>query len=215
MGQVFDLHVHTERHSECSRINPAQLVRRATHAGLDGLVITEHHYQWSADELAELAYEADAPGFVLLAGFEYTSICGDILVYGLHACQVSTFEPFMEPGEALEAFREQGAACVAAHPTRAGMGFDTDIRHLPFDAIEVQSVNLLPHEQSLALNLAKSLGLRPMAASDAHRLGDIGAYRTELEVPVQNMAHLQEALRRGRFRISAPGGHPTPRRERV
>jgi len=215
MAQVFDLHVHTERHSECSRIEPAHLVRLAVRAGLDGLVITEHHYQWSPDELRELAREADAPGFVLLAGFEYTSTCGDILVYGLHACQVSTFEPFMDPGEALAAFQAHGAACVAAHPTRAGMGFDTRIRDLAFDAIEVQSVNMLPHEQSLALNLAQSLGLRPMAASDAHRLADVGAYRIELEVPVQTMAHLQEALRHGKFHITAAGERHPLRIERV
>ena len=54
MGLIIDLHLHTRRHSACSIIDESRLIDRAVKAGLDGLVITEHHYQWTPEELAAL-----------------------------------------------------------------------------------------------------------------------------------------------------------------
>ena len=51
----IDHHLHTARHSPDSVIDPIQLVSRASSIGLDGLVITEHDFQWEAEELEELA----------------------------------------------------------------------------------------------------------------------------------------------------------------
>ena len=51
----FDHHLHTSRHSPDSVIDPLVLIERARAAGLDGVVITEHDYQWEAGELADLA----------------------------------------------------------------------------------------------------------------------------------------------------------------
>ena len=51
----FDHHMHTTRHSPDSEIDPLLLIERAREIGLDGVVITEHDYQWEADELSELA----------------------------------------------------------------------------------------------------------------------------------------------------------------
>ncbi len=51
----FDHHLHTARHSPDSVIDPLDLVESAREIGLDGLVITEHDYQWDDEELAELA----------------------------------------------------------------------------------------------------------------------------------------------------------------
>jgi hypothetical protein len=47
MGLIVDVHLHTRRYSRCSRIEPGALIDRAVRAGLDGVVITEHHHQWS------------------------------------------------------------------------------------------------------------------------------------------------------------------------
>ena len=54
----FDHHMHTRRHSPDSEIDPLLLIERAREIGLDGVVITEHDYQWEADELADLAARA-------------------------------------------------------------------------------------------------------------------------------------------------------------
>ena len=201
MGISIDLHVHTRRHSGCSQIDPEQLIEQAVTAGLDGLVITEHHYQWPQEELDDLLDRANAPGFILLAGFEYGSACGDLLFYGLEPNDTEAFEPGLEPDEAMRIAKELGAACIAAHPTRSGMGFDERIARLGVDAMEVRSSNLQNHEQRLAERLAESISVRPIAASDAHLLRNVGLYMTEFVDPLRTMDELREALIRGRFQL--------------
>ena len=51
----FDHHMHTKDIRPTARSTRWLLIERAREIGLDGLVITEHDYQWEADELAELA----------------------------------------------------------------------------------------------------------------------------------------------------------------
>lgn len=200
MGLLFDLHLHTRRHSACSAIDESLLIDRAVKMGLDGLVITEHHYQWSREELDALVAASKHPGFVLLAGFEYSSSHGDILIYGLEPEAVAAFVPGRPPEVMLAQAKSMGAACIAAHPTRAAIPFDERILDMPFDALEVKSVNLAPHEQRLARKLADDLGRRVTTSSDAHRLEDVGAYATEFLTPIQTMEDLRNSLGHGTFR---------------
>lgn len=204
MALLLDTHLHTKRHSACSRIDEARLIAQAAGVGLDGLVITEHHYQWSDEELRELTDASDTPGFVVLAGFEYTSSCGDILIYGLTPEQVDEFKPGGDPDAALGRAHDLGAVCIAAHPTRAGLGFDQRLANMPFDGLEIASVNLQSHEQRLAQKLAVALNLRPTCASDAHRIEDVGRYAMEFDAVIHCMADFCRAIRAGRFRPAAP-----------
>ena len=199
MGLRFYIHLHTSRYSRCSRMEATRLVKRAVRAGLHGVVITEHHKIWPQHELDQLLAEAEEPGFVLLAGFEYTSSQGDILIYGLEPGQEAEFIPGQPPEDAMERVERLGAAAIAAHPTRAGMGFDERIATLPLQAMEVRSVNLKDHEQRLAIKLAKNVELPPVTCSDAHRIEDVGAYATAFLDPIQSVADLCAALKAGRF----------------
>lgn len=201
MGLRLDIHLHTKRHSQCSQVDEKRLIAQALAKGLDGLVITDHHYQWTKDELAQLLEESGCPGFILLAGFEYTSARGDILIYGLEPEAVCDFAPFQEPKAVIDEVHQRGGVCVAAHPTRAGLGFDLGIRNLPLDAIEVASLNLKSHEQRLALRLAENLKLSPIAASDAHDLLGVGAYATEFDAVIRSVSDLRNCIKHGTFRI--------------
>jgi len=202
LGLLIDLHVHTNRYSQCSVIPPERLIDQAVNAGLDGLVITEHHVQWSLDELEELRQASRHPGFLLLGAFEYTSRKGDLLIYGLEAHQVSQFEPCWPPEQAVELATQLGGVCIAAHPTRAGLGFDMGISALSLAALEVCSVNLQPHERRLAAKLAEAIGARPVACSDAHNLQDVGRFATEFDMVIHNVSDLRTALTHGRFRVA-------------
>jgi len=201
MGLQIDLHVHTSRYSPCSRLDPGRLISQAVKVGLDGVVITEHHHQWSQEELDTLVSRSDAPWFLLLSGFEYSSTKGDMLVYGLDPRHTASFQPGWTPRRALEHAQGLGAACIAAHPTRRGFGFHEDLLSLPFSAIEVCSVNLELHEQRLAARLAHDLGIPPIAASDAHVLRDLGRHSTEFLDPIRSHLELHDALIHGRFRV--------------
>ena len=164
------------------------------------MVITEHHYQWTEEELAELKEKADVPGFVLLAGFEYSSEKGDILVYGLEPEAAHSLMPGRDPILALQHFQEMGGACIAAHPTHAAIPFDDRILQMSFEALEVQSTNLKGNEQRLAVRLAENLKKPVVACSDAHRIEDVGAYATAFEDPIYSRSDLLAALKSGRFR---------------
>ena len=204
MSMLLDIHLHTQRHSPCSYIDEFELIRKAIQAGLHGMVITDHHYQWSGEELEGLLRVSGAPGFLLLAGFEYTSARGDMLVYGLKPEHARQFELGEDPERVVDRIHALGGVCVAAHPTRAGLGYDERIAHMALDGIEVASVNLSGREQEMARGLADTLGLRPTASSDAHRLYDVGAYCTEFDGAIQDMADFCEAIREGRFRPGIP-----------
>src|SRR5258708_9364941 len=78
---IFDHHIHTLKHSPDSQIDPFHLVKRAREVGLDGVVITEHDYQWESEELAELA--ARAAPLLVFSGAEISAREGHFLVYGL------------------------------------------------------------------------------------------------------------------------------------
>ncbi|MCP4644861.1 MAG: PHP domain-containing protein [bacterium] len=203
MGLFIDLHVHTSRYSTCSRLDPCRLIDHAVKAGLSGVVITEHHRQWKGRELAELVEESKHTGFVLLSGFEYASSQGDLLVYGLDDAAVAAFEPGWAPEKAAEHVIAAGGVCVAAHPTRHGLGFDERLFSLPVAAVEACSVNMQPHEQQLAWKLSEGAGIPAVAASDAHRLADVGRWGTEFLDDIRDMAGLQDALSHGRFRSTA------------
>ena len=200
MSLRIDIHMHTSRYSRCSKMDASKLVRAAVAAGLDGVVITEHHHIWEPEELDALRREAGESNFLLMAGFEYTSSQGDVLIYGLPRDHVEDFVPGHAPEKAIARAKELGAACVAAHPTREGMSFDERIFDMPLDAVEVRSVNLEDHEQRLAAILAKNAELPPITCSDAHRIEDVGAYATEFLDPLTSIKDLKEALGNGRFR---------------
>jgi predicted metal-dependent phosphoesterase TrpH len=201
MAFRIDLHMHTRRHSVCSAIDPHRVIEKALEAGLDAIVITEHHYQWPQEELDELVEAAGTPELCVMAGFEYTSSKGDVLIYGLEPRHATLFRPGGPPEDAVARARDLGGACIAAHPTRAGMDFDERIYSMPFAGIEICSMNLKPHERELARQMAEHACVPPTASSDAHRIEDLGRFATLFDTPIGSTFELKDALNHGRFRV--------------
>src|SRR5437899_2775011 len=115
----FDLHMHTTKHSPDSHMDPLAMVRRAREIGLDGVVITEHDWLWTEEELQEL--RAADPELVILAGVEVSCREGHFLAYGVT-------NPFAVPrGMGVAALcrevHRQGGVVVGAHPFRWGQKF--------------------------------------------------------------------------------------------
>jgi predicted metal-dependent phosphoesterase TrpH len=189
----FDHHLHTSRHSPDSIISPEALVERARAVGLDGVVITEHDYQWTADELAQLS--ARAGGLKVFAGAEVSAVEGHFLVYGLPDLDEAPCG--IRLGELLEVVRRHGAAIVAAHPFRWGQDFASLVaEHGPaFDALELVSNNVTSETRE---KTAELLAVHPMGAtgsSDAHEPGVVGCYYTEFPGPIETLADFIAALR--------------------
>jgi predicted metal-dependent phosphoesterase TrpH len=190
----IDHHIHTSRYSPDSVIAPDVLVARARAVGLDGVVITEHDWQWDPDELADLAGRAE--GLVVLSGVEVSTLEGHFLVYGLPDLdEVPVGIPL---ADLLEVVRGHEAAIVAAHPFR----WDQDFRgivaqHGPaFDALELVSNNVTPQTRRRTEELLQAQPMGATGSSDAHVPEAIGCYFTEFPDPISTMADFVAALRR-------------------
>ena len=72
---IVETHCHTSEHSRCSHVAAVDLVRRACEAGIQTIVLTDHHYQWSEEELADLRRRAQLPEICrILAGQEVDDV---------------------------------------------------------------------------------------------------------------------------------------------
>ncbi len=113
---LLEMHAHTSEHSPCSRVSAVELVRQVFDKGLQGVIVTDHHYLWSKEELLDLRRRAAVPGhFLILSGQEVrTPELGDVLVYGATES--------LAKGTRLSDIRQRfpDAAIVWAHAYRNG-----------------------------------------------------------------------------------------------
>ena len=173
----IDHHIHTAIHSPDSVLDPLELIASAKEANLDGVVITEHDYQWEADELAALS--ARAGGLLVLSGVEVSTRQGHFLVYGLP--DLSEVPPGLSISELVKVVKRHDAAIVAAHPFRWGQDFLAILQEVGpvFDALELVSNNVEPDCRLEVEKTAKahpSMGLT--GSSDAHEARFVGCYHS-------------------------------------
>jgi predicted metal-dependent phosphoesterase TrpH len=184
------MHAHTREHSSCSRIGAVELVRGVIAKGLDGLLLTDHHYLWPQEEIEELRRAAGAPdSFLLSSGQEVTtSDAGDVLVYGAHTS--------MRQGLPLSELRRScpGSALVWAHPWRWRKRPTTaELFNPDLDAIEVLNSNHSFLQNRRALREWSRWGFVATGGTDVH--GRIaGTYPTIFEDTVKTLADVVEAI---------------------
>jgi predicted metal-dependent phosphoesterase TrpH len=197
----IDHHLHTSRHSPDSAIAPEVLIERARATGLDGVVITEHDYQWGRDELAEL--QAEAGNLLVLSGAEISALEGHFLVYGLP--DLDQVAPGIEVADLLALVRSHDAAIVAAHPFRWGQDFRAIVEQhgAAFDGLELISNNVSAETRGLAEALLADYPMGTTGSSDAHEPEVVGRFYTEFSTPVRSMADFVRGLRE---RSGRPGG---------
>ncbi|MFA7114561.1 MAG: PHP domain-containing protein, partial [Candidatus Omnitrophota bacterium] len=142
---LLELHSHTSRYSKCSVCTPEDLVRRIMEKGLQGLVITEHHYLWTDDEIRQLKRDAGVgEHFLIMAGQEVDTDIGHVVVYGAK----ETIPERIKLTELREKFPD--AALLWAHPFRKGRL--PEIRQLldeNINAVEIISSNHTVQESCL------------------------------------------------------------------
>jgi predicted metal-dependent phosphoesterase TrpH len=192
----FDLHMHTSRHSPDSVMDPLTLVMRAREIGLEGVVITEHDWLWTEEELDEL--RAAANGLVVLAGIEVSAYEGHFLVYGVR-------DPFAVPrgipvAVLCREVHRQGGAVVAAHPFRWGQPFDEILRESQpdLDGLELMTSNMDDECRARAAEVHHEYSLAGIGSSDAHRTEVLGVCYTDFDATIRNMPDLVQAIRERR-----------------
>jgi len=201
MSFAVDLHTHTRHGSNCSYMEPRELVRRAQEVGLDAVCVTEHNVPW---EDAALAALTDDSPLRLFGGVEMSTEAGDVLVYGVG-------------GSALEArliadlrrlVDSLGGAMIAAHPFRrysvAGVPMDAEeASHSPVlrwvDAAEVFNGLATRLEVELAQEVLSRIGLPGVAGSDSHTPHTLGSCYTVFERPLATVDDLVKEVKASRF----------------
>src|SRR5437870_1169016 len=165
----FDLHMHTTRHSPDSDMDPLALVRRARQLGLNGVVITEHDWLWTENELDEL--RSAAPHLLVFAGVEVSALEGHFLAYGVK-------NPFGLPrgigvADLCREVHRQGGAVVAAHPFRWGQPFDASLREQQpdLDGLELMTDHMDPECRQRAAETLRQRRLAGLGCRAAHHGG--------------------------------------------
>jgi predicted metal-dependent phosphoesterase TrpH len=194
----FDHHLHTSRHSPDSEIDPLELVEHAREIGLDGIVITEHDYQWEPGELVDLAGRA-AP-LRVFSGAEISAREGHFLVYGLP--DLDEIPPGVDLAELLRVVRGHDGAIVAAHPFRWDQPFKAIVAEhgAVFDALELVSKNITRETRSQTEALLRAHPMGATGSSDAHEIRNVGCYFTEFDRPIESIRDFVAALRERRGR---------------
>jgi predicted metal-dependent phosphoesterase TrpH len=212
MAVFFDLHMHTSRHSPDSVINPFSLMHRARELKLDGIVITEHDFLWTEDELREL--RAAVPSVKVFGGVEVSAKEGHFLCYGVT-------DPTKAPmgigvADLCQEVHRQGGAVVAAHPFRWNQPFQEilDGQNPDLDGLEVMSGNMDVDCRRQADQIWRDRKWSGLGNSDAHVEDKVGTCYTEFAEPIRDLRDLIDALR-GRAttphdRVLEAGVEPVP-----
>jgi hypothetical protein len=193
---LLELHCHSSAHSTCSSASPLDLIRQARSKSLQGLILTEHHYLWTDDELRALRKEAEVEEhFLILAGQEVATDIGHVLVYGA---------PESIAGEvAVERLRARhpDAALVLAHPYRDGREPASEgLLNPVLDGVEIFSANHTVRENCRGLRDWHRLKFTALGGTDTHSRSAVECYPTQFDHPVRTIQEATAEIRAGRCR---------------
>ena len=194
---ILEMHCHTAEHSACSTVSAAGVVQHNFDIGLQGTVLTDHHYLWPPEEIGELRRKLKVPDYyVILSGQEVaTPELGDVLVYGAGVS--------VESGTSVEDIRKKfpDAAIIWAHPYRHENIPPRDkLFHPLIDGIEIFSSNHTVTESSRGLRDWHNLKFTAIAGTDTHALSYAGLYPTTFDHPISTISELAREIRAGRCR---------------
>ena len=194
---LIEMHCHTSEHSPCSAVKARDLLDQVYAKGLQGMVLTDHHYLWPDHEIRALRANAGVPDhFLLLSGQEVsTGDVGDVLVYGA--------EVALPKGTLLSdiRLRHPHAALVLAHPYRGGKKPGEErLMNSSLDAVEIFSSNHSVAENARGLQDWHHMRFTAVAGTDTHGMSYAGAYPTLFDHPIESIAELAGELRKGRCR---------------
>lgn len=214
LPSIFDLHVHTNRGSADSGLDPEDMFEEAKRIGLTGIMVAEHE-GWAKYDFEKFS---DSHDLVLIRGLEVYTPLGHVIAIGLEK-QVTGFHGGIEQVELLrKEIDDVGGFLILAHPFR--FFFDLqgvysqnilfrDTQNFPdtaeeaskhpvfplMDSIEVVNGGNIDTENRFAQEVAEVLGISGTGGSDAHSLQGLGKGSTYFDEDIRNEYDLIEALR--------------------
>lgn len=193
---LVEMHAHTTRHSACSHIDPVEVIHQAVRKGLQGIILTEHHYLWTDDEIALLRRQSGAEEhFVILAAQEVDTDIGHVLVYGAD----QSIEVKIRLDELRSLYPD--AALVWAHPLRSGrIPDEKKLMDTRLDAVEIFSSNHTQMENYHGLRLWHRYKFTAISGSDTHAVETAGILPSQFDHPVLTVDDVAKEIKAGRCR---------------
>ncbi len=187
----IDTHVHTLETSSCARIEASETVRLYKESGYQGIIITDHYYDFYFSNLMESSWErkidqylrgyyhareeGSKRGLKVFLGLEirFTENPNDYLVYGITEQFLKEHKELYALGlkEFKKLIEKENNLIIQAHPYRKNM-----IVAAPQDIHGVEVFNGNPRHNShneLALAFAKEHSLLMSSGSDFHQMEDL------------------------------------------
>lgn len=195
---LIDLHCHTLPRSQCSGLQPDELIELSRARGLDGICLVEHDAFWPEEQLAELRAKT---GFLVLGGIEFTTDMGHVLAFGLSEGSST----FATAASVFAAAQREGALLFLAHPARDGYLRVTRQTVEFFESVEAVNGSDTRLQNMAAAGLARGFRLPGIGGSDAHSAAEVGRAATRFATNVTDAASLLAALRSGAYEAVALG----------
>lgn len=194
----IDLHVHTLGSDGWG--TPANIVRYAKAAKLDGVCLTDHHKTYTAESL-DVARALRAAGLLAFHGCEYSTAWGHLLVFGVNV-ELYQWGHYPDPRIVIRDVRAAGGVCIPSHPyVGYKRRFGDRVKSLKGIAgIEVangQAALRDSRQNKRAVDAAKLCKLISFGGSDAHDPALIGVCYTQFDAVIQTERDLIKAMKAG------------------
>jgi predicted metal-dependent phosphoesterase TrpH len=203
----MDLHIHTNRYSGCSNIDPVDALVKAAEVGLDAIALTEHGIRWSDDSIEELIKKSGVRNLIVFPGQEVAcysatgAFQGEFLVYGYPDSLGSnkSIEKIISMVHSLN------GVVIAAHPFKKDdkstgfYGSGHKVADYDIDGLEVEHPSYNDEERTLAAQLVAKKKVAGIGCSDAHNVRSIGICRTIFKNQVKDVASLCIEIRECRL----------------
>ncbi len=199
----FDLHAHTTA-SHDGTASALEMAEAAKARGLDGIAITDHD---AAMDSAAASSISEKTGMIVIPGIEVTTAEGHFVI-------LAPRRPYPRGIRLMDAARAavaDGSVPFIPHPTDPlshGVG-EVAVRQSVGLRLPLESLNASTADKynRTAAELADSLSLPKLAASDAHIPKAVGDAYTIVEASGRSLGESLEAIRAGR---TSPRGGRTP-----
>lgn len=172
----IDLHIHSKYSGDC-KMEPADILKIAEKAGLDGVAITDHDTVKGGLEASKIKSDIE-----VIVGAEIRTKRGEVIGYFLNE-EIEKRELF----EVIDAIKDQGGVVCIPHPYDPLRIYNlkpkSDVLKVT-DCIEVLNARCaIGAFNNKAKRLAEENDLAMTAGSDAHTPSEIGAAGVVVDSP--------------------------------
>lgn len=201
----IDLHLHIKRNSRCAKMEIPDAVQTLTNHNITGFSLFDHYYFTKDKDIQQI--KDINPLLTVFKGTEI-NIRGqkgkneDFVIISDVEPPTSTMtkREFILSDFLIYLKDNPDTIVILAHPFRRHDFVDFDFS-FPLDCIEIRSTHINDINKDKILDFAFQHGIGLIVNSDAHKIGHIGEYFTEIPDGITTCSELKCCLETKRYKI--------------